>query len=119
MTSPGFLHQAFSVFFEQVLSPIRELPITAKVCMTLLNQWGFCTMLVIDVVHRYHGWVGRLVASLLQMLAWCLLVLMEKMFTLVTAQEPLGTVSGVHGVSAIGTYLPYWNGGSDNQRQQQ
>lgn len=34
--------------------PIRELLITAKVCMLLVHSWDYCTVLAVDVVHRHY-----------------------------------------------------------------
>lgn len=34
--------------------PIRELLITAKVCMLLVHSWDYCTMLAVDIVHRHY-----------------------------------------------------------------
>lgn len=56
---------------EKVLSSIREILITTKLCMPLLHPYA---MLVIVVVHRSHSWVRRSVASFLWKLACCPLV---------------------------------------------
>jgi hypothetical protein len=49
---------------ELSLRSIRELLVTAKICVPLLHPYDYQTVLVIVLVHRYQGWVRLLVASL-------------------------------------------------------
>lgn len=46
-----------------VLSTIWEPLVTAKVCVPLLHPWGYCVMLVIDMIHR-ASWPNRIVGCL-------------------------------------------------------
>ena len=64
----GFQYQHAFTLVEQVLSPIRELWDTAKVCVPLLHPECYHAMLVIDVFHRHHSLVG-LITSLFWKLA--------------------------------------------------
>lgn len=50
---------------EQVLSPITELSVMAKVCRQLLYPCGYYAMLIAAVVYRLHSWVGLLTDSIL------------------------------------------------------
>lgn len=63
---------------EQVLSQIRKLLATTKVCMSLSYPSGFCDMLAIAVAPRHPSFVGLLLSSFLWKLAlsagcilWC------------------------------------------------
>jgi hypothetical protein len=44
------------------------------VCCCYAMGYHAIVVVVVDVIHRCHSWVGLLVASLLWKLAWCLLV---------------------------------------------
>lgn len=87
---------------EWALSPIKELLFATKECVPLLHQQGYCAMLVIDVGHRHHSWVGLLVVFLLRkpaqhpVVQWKLM-LIEGAFRTVPVQGPLDPVSEVYG----------------------
>lgn len=83
--------------------PIRELLITAKVCVLLLHPSGYCAMLFIVVVHKHHSRRGLLVDSLVWLIVWCVQVpwksvLREETFRSVQAQRSLGPASEIHTV---------------------
>lgn len=70
-----------------------------KVCMPLLYPGGYC--IILAVLQRCFIWVGLLAVSLLQKLAWCLLIpwkqiLREDSFRSGLAQGHLDPVSKVH-----------------------
>lgn len=43
-----------------LLSLVREQIITTKIYVPLLHLYDYWTMLVIDIVHRYHSCIGLL-----------------------------------------------------------
>lgn len=53
-----FLVRHVLSFVEQVLCSVRELLVTAKVCVSLLHFKGYLDMIAVVVVHRSHSWVG-------------------------------------------------------------
>lgn len=59
---------------ELVLSPISKLWVTSKVFMPLLHTWGYPAMLVIDMLHGCHSWVGHFTTSVIWKSLWKLLV---------------------------------------------
>lgn len=106
---------------ERVLSSSRELLVTSKVSVPLLQPWSYCTMLVVDVVPRPHIWVGLLAFSLLWKLAWHLplpwkLAFWEASFFSIPAQEFLDLVSEVHDIFSSRD-LPSTSGGNQCQQQ--
>lgn len=48
-------------FVEQILSPIGELLVTARVYMPLLFPWAYIVVVIV-VVHRHQSCVGLLAA---------------------------------------------------------
>lgn len=60
----SFLYQTQFPSSGAVLGPCRELFIITKAYVPLVHPYGYHTMLVFIVVHRYHRWVGQLIASL-------------------------------------------------------
>lgn len=103
---------------EQFVSSIREVLVTTQVCVPLLHPLGYCAMMVIDVVLRHHVWVGLLVASLLQRLAWCFLVSItgRRQLREFQFQDSLCPVSDMHSVFS-NSELPSTS--RDNQGKQQ
>lgn len=85
----------------RILSPFRELLVTTKVCMPLLQPSDYCAMLVVTVVHIDQSWVRLLVASLWKPV--CALWYLKAgpqggSIHFSSTQEPLRPVSDVHGV---------------------
>lgn len=75
---------------EKVLSSIREILVTTKLCMPLLHPYA---LLVIVVAHRSHSWIRLLAASFLWKLACCplvswKLVVREQAYRSVLAHRP-------------------------------
>lgn len=106
---------------ERVLSSSRELLATSKVSMPLLQPWSYCAVLVVDVVHRPHSWVGLLAFSLPWNLAWDLplpwkLAFWEASFFSIPAQEFLDLVSEVHDIFSSRN-LPSTSGGNQCEHQ--
>lgn len=69
MTTRFLAPHGFSLF-EKFMSPIRKVLIIAKVCIPLLYPEGYNVMLGVDMIHRCHGLLGLLIASLLWKLAY-------------------------------------------------
>lgn len=68
-TSPGqFARFPMPGIVEWVWYSIRELFVIVKVSMPLLQSLVYCVMLVV-IDHRYHTWIGLLVASFIWKLA--------------------------------------------------
>lgn len=51
---------------QTVVSATRELMVTGKAWVSLLNSLCFYAMLVIVVAHRHYSWVGLLITSILR-----------------------------------------------------
>lgn len=92
--------------------PIRELLATAKVYVLLLHLLNHvpCRSLL-WFVHRFHSWIGLLIASLIWEIAWCVqvplkLVLREETFRSVQTQKSQRSASEVHSVFS-NKNLPY------------
>lgn len=97
----GFQNQVWFPSYWQVVSPIRQLLVTAKECLSPLHPWGYPALL-----GGYDSWVsclGRLTVGCFSSLEACLASsgTMDSSsqgggFQISTSSGPLGPVSEVH-----------------------